>query len=244
MRWPSIGGLLSNAGVSVKATEQEPIYLREVEANPQPSPYADLIAASKAAGRDPFQIWSLFAYKPEVTSPLASFTEEVMRAPAPISAGFRELIAAYTSYTNECQFCWRSHAAIAAELLGSEELVQQVLKDVESSPLAERERALLRFAGKITRNLPAMAEEDVQELRMLGWDDEAIYFTILVVSLFNFYNRWITASGVHPVSEEIHRLHGKRIAMSGYEPKNRLAGIQSSGFPDSAKTKNSAFFSG
>jgi uncharacterized peroxidase-related enzyme len=214
----------------VKTTEQEPIYLPEVEANPQPSPYADLITASKAAGRDPWQIWSLFAYKPEVTSPLASFTEGVMRAPAPISAGFRELIAAYTSYTNECQFCWRSHAAIAAELLGSEDLVKQVLENVETSPLEESEKALLRFASKITRNLPAMAEKDVQQLRNLGWNDEAIYFTILVVSLFNFYNRWITTSGVHPVSEEIHRLHGKRIALSGYEPKNRLASIQSSHF--------------
>jgi uncharacterized peroxidase-related enzyme len=212
----------------VKATEQEPIFLPEVEANPQPSPYADLITASKAAGRDHWQIWNLFAYKPEVTSHLASFTEGVMRAPAPISAGLRELIAAYTSYTNECQFCWRSHAAIAAELLGSEEVVRQVLEDVETSPLAESDKALLRFAGKMTRNLPALAEEDVQQLRSLGWNDEAIYFTILVVSLFNFYNRWITTSGVHPVSDEIHRLHGKRLALSGYEPKNRLASIRNS----------------
>ena len=116
----------------MKITKQEPIYLPEVEANPQPSPYADLITASKTAGRDPGTDMEPIAYKPEVTSPLASFTEAVMRAPAPISAGFRELIAAYTSYTNECQFCWRSHAAIAAELLGSEDLVKQVLENVES----------------------------------------------------------------------------------------------------------------
>ena len=63
------------------------------------------------------------------------------------------------------------------------------------------------------------------QLRELGWNDEAIYYVIMVVSLFNFYNRWITTSGVHPVSEEAHRLHGKRLALSGYEPKNRLAGI-------------------
>jgi AhpD family alkylhydroperoxidase len=33
----------------------------------------------------------------------------------------RELIAVYTSWQNECQFYWRSHAAFAAEMLGSEE---------------------------------------------------------------------------------------------------------------------------
>jgi len=210
----------------LKAIEQPPTYLPEVEANPKPSPYADLITVTKAAGREYWQIWNLFAFRPEVTSHLASFTEGVMRAPAPISSGLRELIAAYTSRANECQFCWRSHAAVAAEMLGSEELVRSVLNDLESSPLPEAEKALLRFARKMTRQLPEMAEDDVAELRYVGWDDEAIYFTIMVVALFNFYNRWITTSGVHPVSEEAHRLHGKRLAMSGYEPKNRLAGIR------------------
>ena len=212
----------------MKAIEQTPTYLPEVEANPQPSPYADLIHVSKAAGREYWQIWNLFAFQPEVTSHLASFTEGVMRGPSPVSGGLRELIAAYTSWTNDCQFCWRSHAAVAAEMLGSEELVRSVLHDMESSPLPKAQKALLRFAGKMTRHLPEMAEADVAELRSEGWNDEAIYDTILVVSLFNFYNRWVTASGVHPVSDEAHRVHGKRLAVNGYEPKNRLAGLQSS----------------
>ncbi len=209
-------------------TEQIPTYLPGVEANPQPSPYADLIRVTRAAGREYWQIWSLFAFRPEVTSHLASFTEGVMRSPAPISGGLRELIAAYTSWTNDCEFCWRSHAAVAAEMLGSEQLVHSVLNDLESSPLPEPEKALMRFAARITKHLPDMIEQDVVELRDLGWTDEAIYYTILVVSLFNFYNRWITTSGVHPVSEEAHRLHGRRLAISGYEPSKRLAGIQES----------------
>ena len=113
-------------------------------------------------------------------------------------------------------------------MLGSEELVRSVLDDVETSPLPEAEKVLMRFARKMTLELPAMQEGDIKELRDLGWNDEAIYYTIMVVALFNFYNRWVTTSGVHPVSDEVHRLHGKRLALSGYEPKNRLAGIQSS----------------
>jgi len=210
----------------LKAIEQTPIYLPDVEAKPQPGPYADLIRVAKDSGREHWQIWHLFAFRPEVTSHLASFTEGVMRSPAPISGGLRELIAAYTSWTNECEFCWRSHAAVAAEMLGSEELVRSVLNDVESSPLPEAEKALMRFARKMTKHLPEMAEGDVTELHGLGWSDEAIYYTIMVVALFNFYNRWITTSGVHPVSDEVHRMHGKRLALSGYEPKNRLAGIR------------------
>lgn len=202
------------------------MYLRDVEANPQPSPYADLIHATKAAGREYWQIWHLFAFRPEVTSHLASFTEGVMRAPSSVSLGLRELIAAYTSWTNECEFCWRSHSSVAAELLGSEALVRAVLDDLESAPLPEKEKALLRFAAKITKNLPEMTQTDVDALHGHGWTDEAVYFTVLVVSLFNFYNRWVITSGVHPVSEEAHRAHGKRLALSGYEPKHRLEGMR------------------
>jgi hypothetical protein len=43
----------------LKATEQKPMYLPDVEANPQQSPYADLIQVAKAAGREYWQIWHL-----------------------------------------------------------------------------------------------------------------------------------------------------------------------------------------
>ena len=213
----------------MRTIEQAPTWLPDVEANPQPSPYADLIRAAQSAEREHWQIWHLFAFRPEVTSHLASFTEGVMRSPAPLSDGLRELIATYTSWTNQCEFCWRSHAAVAAELLGSEKLVRDVLENLESSALPEPEKALMRFAAKMTRELPEMHEEDIAELRQFGWSDEAIYYAIMVVALFNFYNRWVTTSGVHPVSDEVHRMHGKRLALSGYEPKNRLAGIHASG---------------
>jgi uncharacterized peroxidase-related enzyme len=129
------------------------MYLPEVEASPQASPYADSIQVAQAAGSEYWQIWHLFAFRPEITSHMASFTEGVMRGSAPNNAGLRELIAADTSWTNECQFCWRSHAAVAAEMLGSEELVHSVLSDLESSSLPEAEKALLRFAAKITTRL-------------------------------------------------------------------------------------------
>ena len=49
-----------------------------------------------------------------------------------------------------------------------------------------------------------------------GWTDEAIYDAINVCGLFNFYNRWIDASGVCEMPEEAHRLSGKRLAERGY----------------------------
>jgi hypothetical protein len=58
--------------------------------------------------------------------------------------------------------------------------------------------------------------EDIAALHQAGWPDAAIYYAITVCALFNFYNRWIDASGVHALSEKAHRTGGKRSAQFGY----------------------------
>jgi len=83
----------------------DPMFLPEVENSPQPdSPYTPLIQAALAAGREYPKIWHLFAFKPHATQYLAQFTQEIMREDAPLSSGFRELIAARTSRRNDCPF--------------------------------------------------------------------------------------------------------------------------------------------
>lgn len=82
----------------------EPMFLPGVEDGAKPSPYADLIRMAQAAGREYPQIWHLFAFAPNATEHLARFTQEILRGPAPISPGMRELIAAFTSSRNQCPF--------------------------------------------------------------------------------------------------------------------------------------------
>ena len=203
------------------SVKQEPTYLPGVENNPQPSHCLNLIRTSQSTGRDTWNIWYLFAFRPQMTLHLARFTQEVMREPSPLSPGLRELIAAYTSYVNECEFCTKTHVAVAVELLGSEDLAWTALRNLDASSLKEDDKAWLRFASKVTSALPANSEADVKALRALEWNDESIDYTITGSALFNFYNRWITASGVHAVSDEGHRLHGKVLAQKGYDPQLR-----------------------
>lgn len=94
-----------------------------------------------------------------------------------------------------------------------------MLRDLESSALPEKEKAMLRFVGKVNHDSPHISSEDMQPLYDAGWADDAIYYAITVCALFNFYNRWIDASGVHAMSEEAHREGGKRTALHGYVRK-------------------------
>jgi hypothetical protein len=90
------------------------------------------------------------------------------------------------------------------------------MQDLESSALDERHKALLRFVDKVNSDSPRITPKDMEPLYEQGWNDEAAYFAITIGALFNFYNRWIDASGVHELSEEAHREGGKRTAVHGY----------------------------
>ena len=91
-----------------------------------------------------------------------------------------------------------------------------VLADVETSKLSDADKALFRFVRKVNENSVAIEPADITILHDAGFTDEAIYFAITVCALFNFYNRWIDASGVHAMSDEAHRAGAKRSAIHGY----------------------------
>ena len=113
----------------------------------------------------------------------------------------------------------KSHAAVAAVLLGSEELVQQVLHDIDGSALTDAEKLLLHFLDKVNHDSPRISPADIAPLHAAGWTDEQIWYAITVCSLFNFYNRWIDATGVCALSDEAHREGGKRSATGRYAQK-------------------------
>jgi hypothetical protein len=100
-----------------------------------------------------------------------------------------------------------------------EELVEGVIRDLESSALPEKEKVLLRFVDRVNHESPCITAADMQPLYEAGWTDDAIYYAITVCALFNFYNRWIDASGVHALSDQAHRQGGIRSANTGYVRK-------------------------
>jgi alkylhydroperoxidase family enzyme len=94
--------------------------------------------------------------------------------------------------------------------------VKAVLANVETSPLDEQHKALFRLIDKVTHESPSMQPADLERARAAGWTDDALYFAITVCALFNFYNRWIDATGVHALSDEAHRAGGKRMKTGSY----------------------------
>ena len=192
------------------------VFLEEIEANPQPGPYADAIALAKSSGAEYWGIWNILAFRPKAAYHLCELSQELMFEEAPIGTALRELIAAYTSSLNNCEFCMKAHAAVAAHLYKDEALVWSAIHDLEGSVLPENDKEILRFAGKITLESGTINEQDIAELHAAGWDDTSIFYAIAACVLFNFYNRFVSANGVKPVSDQAFRRLGARMAEKGY----------------------------
>ncbi len=82
----------------------DPMFLKDVEQHRGDDNYTRAIDMMKRSGPEYPQILHMFSFKMQATVHLERFTQEIMREPAPLSPGIRELIAAYTSHRNDCPF--------------------------------------------------------------------------------------------------------------------------------------------
>jgi alkylhydroperoxidase family enzyme len=91
-----------------------------------------------------------------------------------------------------------------------------VLENYRTAPISNAEKELFAYLEKVNCNCASVEAADIERLHQAGWSDEAIYDSILVCGLFNFYNRWIDANGVEAMSKQDHAASGKRLATRGY----------------------------
>ena len=92
-----------------------------------------------------------------------------------------------------------SHAYdLRDEVNGDIEFVRAVVRDWQSAPLTEKEKALLAYAVKLTRTPQQMTRADVDALRRCGWSDGDVHDATQVIAYFNYINRIADGLGVEP----------------------------------------------
>ena len=77
---------------------------------------------------------------------------------------------------------------------------------------------MFAFLERMNRESSTLQKEDVEAVEAAGWTQEAIYDAITVCALFNFYNKWIDATGVSDMPAEAYAASGERLAGRGYVP--------------------------
>ena len=163
-------------------------------------------------------IRSLLDYRKETAKPLMDLAEVLLRGDSPLTRGERELIAAYVSEQNDCEYCAASHGACAAVLLPEgTPLVDQVRKNPDEAAISDKLRALLAIAAAVAQGGWAVKDEHIAAARAAGAQDRDIHDTVLVAAAFSMYNRYVDGlATLTPHDPAAYAMMAERLVNQGY----------------------------
>lgn len=144
----------------------------------------------------PARLGDLLTRFPDHAGPLLMHLEGVMHAGAPLTAAECELIAAYVSGLNACSFCLGSHRVYAEALGVAPGLIDALLADPDTAPVADKLRPLLRYVRKLNSLPSRLTQADADAVFAAGWDEAGLFHAIQVCAAFNLFNRLVEGAGV------------------------------------------------
>jgi len=163
-------------------------------------------------------IRALFAFRPEPAKAMAELANFLLHAPNSLTAGEREIIAAYVSSLNACTYCLDSHAAIASWHFGNDEaFVRSVVADPAHAVISDKLRTLLEIAGRVQTSGSLVREADIARAREHGATDVEIHDTVLIAAAFCMFNRYVDGLAAGTAADPASRLERARlVAEHGY----------------------------
>ena len=148
--------------------------------------------------------------------PLIEYHEALLRGDSPFTVAEREMMAAYVSGVNACQYCHGAHVASAKQFGVAEELIADLLKDPAKAAIAPKIVPVLNYLRKLTLSPTTMTQADADAVYAAGWDERALYDAIQVCCLYNFMNRFVEGVGLVPIPEQFD-MEGKMIKEGSYK---------------------------
>jgi uncharacterized peroxidase-related enzyme len=176
-------------------------------------------------------------FSPETTKPLCDLVQALLTGPHTLTLAEREMIATYVSSQNDCVYCQSCHGSTAAQHLGGKdadyELIAEVKRNYQATPISAKMKALLAIAGKVQQGGKYVTANDVEQARQEGATDKEIHDTVLIAAAFCMFNRYVDGLATwQPRDPEIYREIGKQTSQLGYvgrdykQPLQAIAGKQ------------------
>ncbi len=176
-----------------------------------------LFALIRAGSRQPIPgPVKLIMYRPDFFGAhLKKVTHEAMRGPSAWSVGDRELMAAFVSKLNECEYCIKAHTAVAARAYQDEAKVSAALADLEAAAIEEPLRATLRLLRKLSRE-HRVEVDDMRARLAAGVSRQQIEDALAVAFAFNTMNPLADAFGFFVPAPKAFEAGAKYLLAHGY----------------------------
>ena len=143
----------------------------------------------------------VFRRFPKGADHLLKYHDAVLRGPSDLSIGERELIAAYVSTLNSCNYCAGAHGVIAETFGIDPELLQRIIENPETESIDPKLGPLFNYVKKLTLSPSKMLPKEAEAVRKSGWSEDALFDAISICALFNFMNRIVEGTGLETSAE-------------------------------------------
>jgi uncharacterized peroxidase-related enzyme len=159
-------------------------------------------------------IVDVFMENPKKYGVALTLAQEVLREASSLSPLDREIIAAYTSKLNNCDYCCGSHSEFVKSLGGTEEDINSI--NNASLYLGHRLDPIFKYITVLTKT-PSLVSNDLKnEVISSGFTEEELKDSIAVCALFNFYNRIVEGHGID-ANSETWKSAAEMINLKGYD---------------------------
>jgi uncharacterized peroxidase-related enzyme len=148
---------------------------------------------------------------------LVNYHSAVLRQESELIVRDRELIAAYVSGLNACQYCFGVHGETAKAFGIEENLILSLLQNIETALIEPRMKPVLAYVKQLTLEPSKMTEELAENVFAAGWSDQALHDAINVCALFNFMNRLVEGHRITG-NPTLFEDRGRALHEQGYDP--------------------------
>jgi len=198
--------------------EERPMEERPVEERPMPTalpisrfpvPEPDglpedireqILAVQEKTGFVP-NVFLALAHRPEEWRGFFALHDAIMKHDSSLTRAEKEMIVVAVSGGNECHYCVIAHGAILRILARQSRLADQLAINYRKADITPRQRAMLDFAMKVSRQSEAIEETDYARLREHGFDDEDSWDIGAIAAFFCLSNRLANLIGIRPNDE-------------------------------------------
>jgi uncharacterized peroxidase-related enzyme len=137
----------------------------------------------------------LFKRWPELAEPLGMLAQRLLRE-GPFTHKQAELIFAFVSGVNACQYCHNIHSR-TAELFGVEAgLFESLLDDIDLADIDKKMKPLLKYVRKLTETPAKMIQADADAVLAAGWSETEFQYAVSICAAANYFNRVLEGHGI------------------------------------------------
>ncbi|MEE4277721.1 MAG: peroxidase-related enzyme [Halieaceae bacterium] len=159
-----------------------------------------ILAVQEKAGFVP-NVFLALAHRPDEFRAFFAYHDALMERDSGLSKAEMEMIVVATSNDNGCQYCVVAHGAVLRIRAKNPLLADQVAVNYLKADITGRQRAMLDFAMKVSRDSRSLDAADFEALRAHGFSDEDIWDIAGITAFFGLSNRMANFLSMRPNAE-------------------------------------------